>query len=64
MNERQIGSDQTIRVWNTRDKIELARLTHHSPLINAYWLENDAGVIALTDDGLVSKWTRTVSASP
>lgn len=51
-------SDQTIRVWSTRERLELARLTHHSPIVNAYWLEGDAGVIVLTDDGLVSKWTK------
>ncbi|KAF6764688.1 WD40-repeat-containing domain protein [Ephemerocybe angulata] len=58
LTDISIGSDQTIRVWSTRERLELARLTHHSPIVNAYWLEGDAGVIVLTDDGLVSKWTK------
>ncbi|TEB36320.1 hypothetical protein FA13DRAFT_1771708, partial [Coprinellus micaceus] len=52
-------SDKTVRVWNTKDKTELARLMHHSPIVSVFWLDGDTGVIVLTTDGLVSKWMKS-----
>ncbi|KAG2020886.1 hypothetical protein CC2G_006174 [Coprinopsis cinerea AmutBmut pab1-1] len=51
-------SDRTVRVWSNRSRSEIARLSHNAPVVNTVWLADDAGVIALTDDGLVHKWAR------
>lgn len=38
-------------------------MSHNSPVVAALWMDGDEGVIDLSEDGLVSKWTRDVSAS-
>lgn len=55
------GDDRTIRVWNNRTRLEIANLSHNSPVLAVAWMEGDAGVVSLGEDGVVSKWTRTVS---
>ncbi|KAJ6620317.1 hypothetical protein B0H10DRAFT_2022290 [Mycena sp. CBHHK59/15] len=51
--------DHTLRIWNSRTKLEIARLAHNAPVIALAWLEGDAGVLSLGEDGVLSKWTRT-----
>ncbi|KAG6865668.1 hypothetical protein C0991_000438 [Blastosporella zonata] len=52
-------NDRTIRIWNSRNRTEIARLAHNSPLIAVAWIDGDAGVVSLGEDGVVSKWTRS-----
>ncbi|KAG6898222.1 hypothetical protein C0992_002236 [Termitomyces sp. T32_za158] len=52
-------NDRTIRVWNSRTRLEIANLSHNSPVLAVAWMEGDAGVVSLGEDGIVSKWTRT-----
>ncbi|TFK25814.1 hypothetical protein FA15DRAFT_668142 [Coprinopsis marcescibilis] len=51
-------SDRTVRVWNNRIRAEIARLSHNAPIVNSFWLADDVGVVTLTDDGLVHRWSR------
>lgn len=39
----------------------MARLSHNAPVVTVEWMEGDLGVVSLGEDGIVSKWTRTVS---
>lgn len=55
------GSDRTVRIWSNQNYAELARLTHNAPVVSVLWLTGDTGVITLSDDGVVSKWIKTVS---
>lgn len=55
-----LGADRTIRIWNNRNRAEIARLSHNAPVVAVAWMEGDTGVVSLGDDGIVSKWTRTV----
>lgn len=57
------GADRTIRIWSNRDRAEIARLSHNSPIIAVDWMEGDIGVISLGQDGLISKWSRSVSTT-
>jgi WD40 repeat protein len=54
-------SDRSIRIWNNRDRAEIAKLMHNCPVVSVLWMEGDSGIISLGEDGLVSKWTRNVS---
>lgn len=58
-----IGYDRTIRIWTNETHTELARLSHNSQIISVSWMDDDAGVVSLGEDGVVSKWTRIVSHS-
>ncbi|EDR10889.1 uncharacterized protein LACBIDRAFT_293378 [Laccaria bicolor S238N-H82] len=53
------GADRTIRIWNNRTRSEIARLSHNAPIMATMWMDGDAGVITLGNDGMVSKWTRS-----
>ncbi len=55
-----IGADRTIRIWNNRNRAEIARLFHNAPVVAVAWMDGDAGVVSLGDDGIVSKWTKSV----
>lgn len=55
------GADKTIRIWNNRERTEIARLSHNSPVVTVSWMDGDTGVVSLGEDGIVSKWTRSVS---
>jgi len=55
------GSDRTIRIWNNQKRREIARLSHNAAVVSVAWMDGDAGIVSLADDGMVSKWTRTVS---
>ncbi|KAG5723954.1 hypothetical protein E4T56_gene9735 [Termitomyces sp. T112] len=52
-------NDRTIRIWNSRNRKEIANLSHNSPVLAVAWMEGDAGVVSLGEDGLVSKWTKS-----
>ncbi|KAG6907454.1 hypothetical protein DXG01_008838 [Tephrocybe rancida] len=52
-------NDRTIRIWNSRNRIEIARLSHNSPVVAVAWMDGDSGVVSLAEDGMVSKWTRS-----
>jgi WD40 repeat protein len=58
------GNDRTIRIWNNRNHTEVARLAHNSSILAVAWMQGDAGIVSLADDGVISKWTRTVSSGP
>ncbi|KAG6849085.1 hypothetical protein H0H93_011394 [Arthromyces matolae] len=51
--------DRTIRVWDGHKREEIANLSHNSGVTAVAWMDGDAGVVSLTEDGLVSKWTRS-----
>lgn len=55
-----LGADKTIRIWANQTRIEVARLSHNERVVNVFWTEGDTGIISLGDDGMISKWTRTV----
>ncbi|GLB35497.1 hypothetical protein LshimejAT787_0210620 [Lyophyllum shimeji] len=52
-------ADRTIRIWNGWKRIEIARLAHNSLVVAVSWMDGDAGVVSLGEDGLVSKWTKS-----
>ncbi|KAF9466230.1 hypothetical protein BDZ94DRAFT_1251452 [Collybia nuda] len=52
-------ADKTIRIWNNRDRVEIARLSHNSPITSLSWMYGDTGVVSLGEDGIISKWTRS-----
>ncbi|KAF5379907.1 hypothetical protein D9757_007225 [Collybiopsis confluens] len=52
-------ADRTIRIWDNQARAEMARLSHNARIANVLWLDNDAGVVSLGEDGIVSKWART-----
>ncbi|KAF8655859.1 hypothetical protein AX16_002942 [Volvariella volvacea WC 439] len=52
-------ADKTIRIWNSQNRAEIARLSHNAQVVAVSWMENDTGVVSLGEDGIVSKWTRT-----
>lgn len=54
-------SDRSIRIWNNRDRNEIAKLMHNCLVVSVLWMDGDSGIISLGEDGLVSKWTRNVS---
>ncbi|KAF8894760.1 hypothetical protein BD779DRAFT_1502773 [Infundibulicybe gibba] len=51
--------DRTIRIWNSRSRAEIARLSHNANVVSVRWMEGDTAVISLGEDGIVSKWTKT-----
>ena len=54
------GYDKSVRIWNNKARVEVAKLAHNMPVIAAAWMDRDAGIITLGDNGLVSTWTRSV----
>jgi hypothetical protein len=42
--------------------MEVAKLSHSAGIINVSWMDGDAGVVSLAEDGIVSKWTRVASS--
>lgn len=55
-----ICNDRTIRIWNMSSKVETARLGQNAPIMAVAWMSYDLGVVSLGQDGVISKWTRTV----
>ena len=56
-----ICNDRTIRIWNMPSRVETARLGQNAPIMAVAWMSDDMGVVSLGRDGVISKWTRTVS---
>jgi len=56
-----VGHDRTIRIWSVPSRIETARLAQNSAISSVAWMTDDNAVIALGQDGIVSKWTRNAS---
>ncbi|KAG7086462.1 hypothetical protein E1B28_002414 [Marasmius oreades] len=54
-----ICADQTIRIWNSDTRAEMARLGHNAPVISLAWMEGDAGIMIFGGDGIIGKWIRT-----
>ncbi|TFK34858.1 hypothetical protein BDQ12DRAFT_688960 [Crucibulum laeve] len=52
-------ADRSIRIWSNNTRSEIARLSHNSQVIGSCWMDGDAGIITLNQDGLVSRWTRS-----
>ncbi|KAJ6497155.1 WD40-repeat-containing domain protein [Mycena vitilis] len=50
--------DQTLRIWNSKTRLEVARLSHNSQVVGLAWLDNEAAVLSLGEDGVLGKWTR------
>lgn len=55
-----ICNDRTIRIWNIASRVETARLGQNAQIMAVAWMSDDMGVISLGQDGVISKWTRTV----
>ncbi|KAK7035820.1 WD40-repeat-containing domain protein [Favolaschia claudopus] len=51
-------ADLTLRIWNNKTRVEVARLACHSPIVGLAWLDNDAGVMSLSKDGRLGKWAK------
>jgi hypothetical protein len=58
-----LGWDRTLRIWNSSTRLEIARLAHSAGVIGVVWLEGAAGVMVLGEDGVLGKWTRSVSSA-
>ncbi|THH21090.1 hypothetical protein EW146_g386 [Bondarzewia mesenterica] len=53
--------DCTIRIFDNLTHTEVARLSHVAPVVTAVWMEDDVGIISLSENGTVSKWTKNSS---
>ncbi|KAK7006741.1 WD40-repeat-containing domain protein, partial [Favolaschia claudopus] len=51
-------ADLTLRIWNNRTRVEVARLACRSPIVGLVWMDNDAGVMSLSTDGRLGKWAK------
>ncbi|KAH8824699.1 hypothetical protein DL96DRAFT_1614769 [Flagelloscypha sp. PMI_526] len=51
-------SDKTVRIWHNRSKVETARLSHNSDLLDIAWLHGGSGLLLLDENGTVSRWTQ------
>lgn len=56
-----IGYDKSVRILSTKTRTELAKLAHNMQVTAVAWMDRDAGVVTLGDNGIVSTWTRSVS---
>ena len=54
------GYDKSVRIWNNKNRVETAKLAHNMQVTAVAWMERDAGVVTLGDNGIVSTWTRSV----
>jgi len=50
--------DKSVRIWNYRTRLEVAKLAHTMPVTAVAWMDHDSGVVTLGDNGIVSTWTR------
>ncbi|KAJ7184412.1 WD40-repeat-containing domain protein [Mycena filopes] len=48
--------DRTVRIWDNRKRVEIARLGNNSQIIGIAWVDDDAAVMALGEDGVLGKW--------
>ncbi|KAJ7243435.1 hypothetical protein B0H12DRAFT_1131088 [Mycena haematopus] len=49
--------DMTLRIWNSKTRLEIARLSHNSQVIGLAWLD-EATVMSLDEDGELRKWAK------
>ena len=57
------GYDKSVRIWNRRSRMEIAKLGHNMQVVAVAWMDHDSGVITLGDNGVLSTWTRNVRVS-
>ncbi|KAJ7090395.1 hypothetical protein B0H15DRAFT_838468 [Mycena belliarum] len=50
--------DRTLRIWSTKVRLEVARLSHNAQVIGIAWVDNETAVMTLGEDGVLAKWTR------
>ena len=43
---------------------EVARLPHSSGVVSTQWMDDDAGLLALSADGALLRWTRPAGDTP
>ncbi len=55
-----IGYDKSVRIWNNKNHTEIAKLAHNMQVTAVSWMERDAGVVTMGENGIVSTWTRSV----
>uniref|UniRef100_A0A8H7Y286 WD40 repeat-like protein n=1 Tax=Psilocybe cubensis TaxID=181762 RepID=A0A8H7Y286_PSICU len=54
-----VCADRTLRIWeNKQPAAEVARLSHNTAVVCVCWMHADSGVLTLTADGMIMKWTR------
>ncbi|KAI0345067.1 hypothetical protein BDW22DRAFT_1370783 [Trametopsis cervina] len=51
--------DKSVRILSTKTRTELAKLAHNMQVTAVAWMDRDAGVITLGENGIVSTWTRS-----
>ncbi|KAI0763660.1 hypothetical protein BC629DRAFT_1596860 [Irpex lacteus] len=51
--------DKSVRILSTKTRTELAKLAHNMQVTAVAWMDRDAGVVTLGDNGIVSTWTRS-----
>jgi adenine deaminase len=57
-----VGSDKSVRILSTKTRTELAKLAHNMQVTAVAWMDRDAGIITLGENGIVSTWTRSVGS--
>ena len=55
------GFDKSVRIWSNKTRTEVAKLAHNMQITDVAWMDRDAGVVTLGENGIVSTWTRSVS---
>ncbi|KAJ7677277.1 hypothetical protein B0H17DRAFT_1079814 [Mycena rosella] len=50
--------DRSLRIWNARTRLEIAHLSHNAQVIGLAWVDGEAAVMSLGEDGVLAKWTR------
>ncbi|THG98048.1 hypothetical protein EW026_g4079 [Hermanssonia centrifuga] len=51
--------DKSVRIWNNKNHTEIAKLAHNMQVTAVSWMERDAGVVTMGENGIVSTWTRS-----
>ncbi|TFK46371.1 hypothetical protein OE88DRAFT_1667698 [Heliocybe sulcata] len=50
--------DDTVRIWNSDSRMESAMLAHRAPVVSVAWMDDDAGIVSLSNNGIINKWVR------
>lgn len=56
------GSDKTVRIWSNRNHQESTKLYMKYEVLHVDWMDDDVGVVVFDSAGIVSQWSRKVSA--
>ncbi|KAF9009490.1 hypothetical protein BDQ17DRAFT_1348197 [Cyathus striatus] len=51
--------DCSLRIWNSKSRNEITRLTRNSMILGVAWVNSNSGIFVLTEDGTVGKYTKT-----